>query len=89
MIQKKLLIKNKLGLHIRAASKLVQHATCFASDIEINVNHKIASAKSIMEVMLLAAKKGTEIILTISGDDEIEAMVDLENLINDKFGEEE
>jgi phosphocarrier protein HPr len=89
MIQKKLVIKNKLGLHIRAASKLVQHASCFASDIIITVNNKTASAKSIMEVMLLAASKGTKIILTISGDDEVEAMTDLESLINDEFGEEE
>ncbi|KPJ67093.1 MAG: phosphocarrier protein HPr [Coxiella sp. DG_40] len=88
MIQKKLLIKNKLGLHTRAASKLVQHASCYASDIKITVNSKTVSAKSIMGVMLLAASKGTKIILTISGKDEAKAMADLESLIDDKFGEE-
>lgn len=89
MIQKRLVIKNKLGLHTRAASKLVQHASCFVSDISITVDDKTVSAKSIMELMLLAANKGTKIILTISGDDENEAMADLESLINDKFEEEE
>ncbi len=89
MIQKSLIIKNKLGLHTRAASKLVQHASRYGSDISITANNKTVSAKSIMELMLLAASKGTKIILTISGDDEIEAMADLESLINNRLKEEE
>ena len=89
MLEKKLLIQNKLGLHARASTKLVQHASRYASKITITANDKTVAAKSIMGVMLLAASKGTEIILTISGSDEIEAMADLENLINNKFEEEE
>jgi len=89
MLQKKLLIQNKLGLHARASTKLVQHASRYASKITITANDKTVAAKSIMGVMLLAASKGTEITLTVSGNDEIEAMADLENLINNKFDEEE
>jgi phosphocarrier protein HPr len=89
MLQKKLLIQNKLGLHARASTKLVQHASRYASKITITTNDKTVAAKSIMGVMLLAASKGTAIILTVSGSDEIEAMADLENLINNKFDEEE
>jgi len=89
MLEKKLLIQNKLGLHARASTKLVQHASRYASKITITANNKTVAAKSIMGVMLLAASKGTEIILTVSGSDEIEAMADLENLINNKFEEEE
>lgn len=89
MLEKKLLIQNKLGLHARASTKLVQHASRYLSKITITANNKTVAAKSIMGVMLLAASKGTEIILTVSGSDEIEAMADLENLINNKFEEEE
>ncbi len=89
MLEKKLLIQNKLGLHARASTKLVQHASRYASKITITANNKTVAAKSIMGVMLLAASKCTEITLTVSGSDEIEAMADLENLINNKFEEEE
>jgi len=89
MLQKELTIQNKLGLHARASTKLVQHASRYASEITITANHKTVAAKSIMGVMLLAASKGTKIILAISGKDEIEAMADLENLITNKFEEEE
>jgi len=89
MLQKKLTIKNKLGLHARASTKLVQHASRYLSDITITANKKTIAAKSIMGVMVLAASKGTKITLKISGPDEIEAMADLENLINNKFGEKE
>jgi phosphocarrier protein len=89
MLQKELTIQNKLGLHARASTKLVKHASRYLSEITITANKKTVAAKSIMSVMLLAASKGTKIILKISGSDEIEAMADIENLINNKFGEEE
>ena len=89
MLEKTLLIQNKLGLHARAATKLVKHASRYSSDITITANGKTVAAKSIMGVMLLAANKGTEIIITISGKDEAKAMHDLEKLINNKFEEEE
>ena len=88
MLKKELTIKNKLGLHARASTQLVKHASRYASEINITANQKTVAAKSIMGVMLLAASKGTKIILEVSGNDEIEAMADLENLINNKFGEQ-
>ncbi len=89
MLEKELIIQNKLGLHARASTKLVKHASHYLSEITITVNDKTVAAKSIMGVMLLAASKGTKIILKVSGSDEIEAMADIENLINNKFEEEE
>ncbi|MCK4608591.1 MAG: HPr family phosphocarrier protein [Gammaproteobacteria bacterium] len=89
MLTKKLTISNKLGLHARASTKLVQHATRYASDIQLATESKTVAAKSIMGVMLLAASRGTEVELIINGSDEIEAMADLESLIMNKFGEEE
>ena len=87
MLKKSLIITNKLGLHARAAAKLVNEANHFASEIIITCNNKQANGKSIMGVMMLAARKGTAIDLSINGDDEEAALIALENLINNKFGE--
>ena len=88
MLQKTLVITNKLGLHARAAAQLVKHASRYISKIHITAKNKTVPAKSIMGVMLLAASKGTEITFTINGPDEQQAMRNLENLITNKFGEE-
>ncbi|MBN2690096.1 MAG: HPr family phosphocarrier protein [Gammaproteobacteria bacterium] len=88
MLKKTLTIKNKLGLHARASTKLIKHAMRYTSDIHITVDDKTANGKSIMGIMLLAANLGTEIILEINGPDEQDAMQDLETLINNKFDEE-
>ena len=89
MKQQKVKIVNKLGLHARAAAKLVSHAARFASEIElVKGDHKV-NGKSIMGVMMLAASKGTEIELHVSGEDEIDALDDIIQLINNRFGEEE
>ncbi len=87
MINKTLIITNKLGLHARAAAKLVTLATSFSSAIELKTKCKTANCKSIMSVMMLAAAKGTEVTLTLNGDDEKEAVAALEILINRKFDE--
>ncbi|MBB71952.1 MAG: phosphocarrier protein HPr [Legionellales bacterium] len=89
MIKKKIFIINKLGLHARAAAKFVSLAGRFGSNIEVSRENKTVNGKSIMGVMMLAASKGTELELTVSGDDESQALMDLENLINDRFGEAE
>ena len=88
MLTKKVLIINKLGLHARASAKLVNLAGRYASEIYFSRNGKQVNGKSIMGVMMLAANKGSELEITVNGDDEVEAMNALENLINDKFGEE-
>ena len=89
MLKKKLTIVNKLGLHARAAAKLVKLASTFESEIQIKRQQREVNGKSIMGVMLLAAAKGTEIELTVSGPDEEVAMEQLTQLIQSGFGEEE
>jgi phosphocarrier protein HPr len=87
--QKQITIINKLGLHARAAAKLVQTASAFSSDISVLHNNKKVSGKSIMGIMMLAASRGTTIEIIAVGPDEEEAMHALETLILDRFGEGE
>ncbi len=89
MIEKKLTLKNKLGLHARAAAKLVQVAEQYKSDIKILKDNVEADGKSILGVLLLAAPVGSELIFRIDGEDEEQAIKAIEELIEDKFGEEE
>lgn len=89
MQRKKITIINKLGLHARAAAKLVQTAAGYESDIFIIHNGRRVSGKSIMGIMMLAASKGTTIDIITSGRDEEQAMADVEALIADRFGEPE
>ena len=84
---KQLEIINPLGLHARAAAKLVQLSSGFASQITITKGDKQANAKSIMNVMMLAASRGSYIKLEVSGDDEGEAFAAVIALIEDGFGE--
>lgn len=89
MISKKIEIINKLGLHARAAAKLVALASNFDSHIEISKDNRSVNGKSIMGVMMLAAAKGSTITLTIDGSDENMAIEQIEMLIKNKFGEQE
>lgn len=89
MLQQRITIINKLGLHARAAAKLVQTASRFGSDIKLKRDTREVNAKSIMGVMMLAAAKGTELELELDGPDESDAWEALAELINDKFGEGE
>jgi len=89
MQRKKITIINKLGLHARAAAKLVQTAAGYESDIFLIHNGRRVSGKSIMGIMMLAASKGTTIDVVTSGRDEEQAMADVEALIADRFGEAE
>ena len=88
MKKKELIIKNKLGLHARAAAKIVSVTNKFDSNITITNGDIIADAKSIMKILMLAAPKGTEIEISASGKDEDRALKTLETLIVDKFDEE-
>ena len=89
MIEQSISIVNKLGLHARAAAKFVTTASEFNSDIQVARNGRIVNGKSIMGLMMLAAAKGTDIIVHISGDDEQQAFNAIEALINEFFGEDE
>ncbi|AEP36887.1 phosphocarrier protein HPr [Taylorella asinigenitalis 14/45] len=89
MTQVEVVISNKLGLHARAASKLTQLASKFKSEISISKGNQKVNAKSIMGVMLLAAGKGSTVILNANGDDSEEALEAIKELFDSKFGEEE
>lgn len=82
-------IINKLGLHARAAAKFVQVASGFACEINIKHGNREVSGKSIMGVMMLAVGKGTEFEIIAHGGDAKQALDTLENLILDRFGEDE
>jgi len=88
MVEQDVEIINKLGLHARAAAKLVSTASAFAADIQLHFSGNQANAKSIMSVMLLAAAQGSVITIRCDGADENAAMQALVELIDDYFGED-
>ena len=89
MIQKEIQIQNKLGLHARAAAKLVHTAARFQSDVKVRKGTEEVDAKSILGILLLAAANGTKITVSANGSDEAEAMDCIEKLIIGKFDEAE
>jgi phosphocarrier protein len=89
MVRRTIKIINKLGLHARAAAKLVATASNYESTIQISRKDKKVDAKSIMPVMMLAASQGVEVELIADGKDEAEAIEALAALIEDYFGEGE
>ncbi len=82
-------IINKLGLHARASAKLTQLAGRFDCEIWMEKGSRRINAKSIMGVMMLAAGKGSKVVIETTGDDEDEALEGILKLIADKFGEGE
>jgi phosphocarrier protein HPr len=89
MLNKEIEIINKLGLHARAAAKLVSCASGYQSDVHLLRNGQRVNGKSIMGVMMLAANQGTILELEVNGRDEDQALQALIDLINDRFGEEQ
>jgi len=89
MQERPVTIINKLGLHARAAARFVTTASAYSSNIDIAKNGQRVNGKSIMGVMMLAASRGTELIITTHGVDEIEAADSLVRLVEDRFGEQE
>lgn len=89
MLKQEVEIINKLGLHARASTKLTQVASQFDSEVWIERKSRRVNAKSIMGVMMLAASKGSKLMLEANGADEAAAIQALVALINDKFGEGE
>lgn len=81
-------IINELGLHARAAAQFVKVASKYKSEINLYKDRLSANGKSIMGVMMLAAPKGSKIILHVRGIDAKDALDDLVGLIQNKFGEE-
>lgn len=89
MFEKQITIINKLGLHARAAAKLINVTSSFSSDIQLTKDGRQVDGKSIMSVMMLAASKGTELTISATGDDEQQALNAIVLLINNRFDEEE
>jgi phosphocarrier protein HPr len=89
MAERHITISNKLGLHARAAAKLVQLSARYQSMIQLRCKGKTVNAKSILGVMMLAAGKGTELILMADGGDADQALDAAVDLFNRKFDEGE
>jgi phosphocarrier protein HPr len=89
LITRDIEIKNKLGLHARAAAKLVHCAAKFQSDIKIRKGDEEVDAKSILGILLLAAGRGAVITVKADGSDEKDAVDAIEKLIDAKFDEVE
>lgn len=88
MIEKEVDITNKVGLHARPASLLVEAAHKFRSRIWIEKDGQVADGKNIMSLLLLAADKGGSIKIRAEGSDAAEAVQTLVQLVKNKFGEE-
>lgn len=88
MIERDVEIVNRLGLHARAAAKLVQTAGSFDSRLWLVKDGEVVDAKSILGLLLLAASQGTTVTLRAEGADEDAAVGAVAALIGDRFGEE-
>ncbi len=89
VVRREVTIINKLGLHARAAAKLVTLASGFEADVRIRRDDREVDAKSIMGVMMLAAGKGTQLEVVATGPDALVAAERLQALIMERFGESE
>ena len=87
MTREQVTITNKLGLHARAAAKLVHTASAFESEIYVGTNHEEVNAKSILGILTLAATKGTPLVVRADGADEKAAVEAIVALFADRFGE--
>lgn len=88
MIRESVTIQNQLGLHTRAAAKLVDTAKRFESKIELVFRERTVDCKSIMGVITLGAMKNSVVDVIIDGDDESNALEAIKKLVNAKFGED-
>ena len=89
MLQREVEIINKLGLHARASAKLTQVAGGFKANVWLGRNGRRVNAKSIMGVMMLAAAKGSTVVIETEGPDEEQAMDAIIKLVAGRFDEDE
>ena len=88
MIEREMEISNRLGLHARAAAKLVHVTGRYSSQVKIQKDGEEVDAKSILGILLLAASQGTRIVVRCDGEDEGEAMQAISELIQNRFDED-
>jgi len=89
MLEKKVTLINKRGLHARAATRVVQTSQQYQAQTEVCLNERTANARNIMQLLMLAAPCGTELILRTEGEDENQAIAALEALVLNRFDEED
>jgi phosphocarrier protein len=87
MQERKLTIVNRLGIHARAAAKLVTLCTRYVSNVEIVANGRRASGRHFIAILLLSASMGVQVSVEANGPDEVEAITAVTRLINTGFGE--
>ncbi len=88
MVSRTVVIRNQLGMHARAAARFVHTAGAFQSRVRVSRGSRVMDGKSIMGVLLLAAGRGSEILITAEGADEMAALEALCQLVESGFGEE-
>ena len=88
MVTRSVEVTNPLGLHARAAARFVHLATRFTSQIKVTRDSKVMDGKSIMGILLLAAARGTTLVISADGPDEANAVDSLIELVASGFGEE-
>ena len=88
MLERELIVSNRLGLHARATARLVQTLSSFRSNATLLAKGREVNAKSIMGVMLLAAGKGTTVTVRLEGEDEAEALAAVTALFENRFDED-
>ena len=88
MIEKEFMIVNRLGLHARAAAVLVKTTGQFSSEVHLEKDGVEVNGKSIMGVLMLAAPKGSRVVVRVKGEDQEQAMKAIGALIDDGFGED-
>jgi phosphocarrier protein HPr len=89
VIEETIILKNRLGLHARAAAKLVHSAAGFTSRITLEKDGDAVDGKSILGLLLLAASKGTSLVLRVEGEDEQAALAAVKDLVERRFDESE
>jgi len=88
MLERKLTVSNRLGLHARASARLVQVLSAFKANATLIAKGREVNAKSIMGVMLLAAGQGTPVTIRVEGEDEAAAIEAVAELFEQRFGED-
>jgi len=88
MKEKNIIIQNELGLHARAAATFSKEASKFSSTVEVLKDHMQINGKSILELLTLAATKGSTITIRAEGNDESNAIEALTSLVQEGFGEQ-
>ncbi len=88
MDKREFTIKNRLGLHARAAAQLVQTANRFRAEVTVEKDGLEVNGKSIMGILMLAAPQGSRISVAVAGEDAEQAMTAIGQLIDDGFGED-